>query len=79
MTELTKDEAYAVADLIGTFIFDAIRANEDIDSMQWPRNIIHVYEKCCMASGYVGLTDEDLTEGITNEGNSRNKGLFTTE
>ena len=62
MTELTKDEAYAVADLIGTFLFDAIRNDTDIDSMQWLRNIIHVYEKCCKDSGYVGLTDQEVDD-----------------
>ena len=65
MTELTKDEAYAVADMIGSYIYDAIRANTDIDSMQWLRNLIHAYEKCCKDSGYVALTDE--IEDFKNE------------
>ena len=56
-TELTKDEAYAVAGFIDTYIFDAIRNDTDWDSFQNLRNLIHAYEKCCKLSGYVGMTD----------------------
>ena len=56
-TELTKDESYAVAEFIDTNIFPAIRNDEEWDSFQNLRNLIHAYEKCCAVSGFVGLTD----------------------
>lgn len=58
-TELTKNEAYAVAEFIDTNIFSAIRNDEEWDSFQSLRNLIHAYEKCCAVSGYVGLTDNE--------------------
>lgn len=58
MVTLTKDEAYAVAAHIDGTLFDSIRNDTDIDSMQWLRNIIHAYEKLCKGGGYVGLTEE---------------------
>ena len=64
MTELTKEEAYAVAEFIDTNIFEAIRNDVDWDSFQALRNLIHAYEKCCKISGFRGLTD---TEGEENE------------
>lgn len=54
--ELTKDEAYVVADLISSNLFDIIRNDSDIDSMQWLINIIKAYEKMCQVSGYEGVT-----------------------
>lgn len=56
-TELTKAEAYAVAEFIDKNIFDAIRADTDWDSFQNLCNLCHAYEKCCAMSGLVGLTD----------------------
>ena len=56
-TELTKNEAYAVAEFIDMNIFTAIRSDEEWDSFQNLRNLIHAYEKCCAVSGYVGVTD----------------------
>lgn len=54
--ELTKDEAYAVADLISFDLIDRIRQDANIDSMEWLINIVHAYEKLCEYSGYVGFT-----------------------
>lgn len=54
--ELTKDEAYAVADFIAMNLIEAIRDNEDIDSMYWLSNIIRAYDKLCEQSGYVWFT-----------------------
>jgi len=54
---LTKDEAYALADMVSTTIFDQIRNDPGVDSLQWLRNIVHAYEKLCDYSGYVGLTE----------------------
>lgn len=56
-TELTNEEAFAVAEFIDINIFSAIRNDEEWDSFQSLRNLIHAYEKCCAVSGYVGLTD----------------------
>lgn len=57
LTVLTKDEAYAIAEFIDMNIFSAIRTDEDWDSFQNLRNLIHGYERCCNISGYVGITD----------------------
>ena len=56
---LTKDEAYAVAEFIDMNIFTAIRTDEEWDSFQNLRNLIHAYEKCKVKSGYVGVTDKE--------------------
>ena len=64
MNELTKDEAYAVAELIDQNIFETIRNDPDADSFYWLRNVCRAYEKLCKHSGYVGVTDkeEEVTE-----------------
>lgn len=59
--ELTKSEAYSLADFISMNLIDIIRNDTEIDSMQWIRNIVHAYEKLCEYSGYKGYT-EDLDE-----------------
>lgn len=58
MSDLTKNEAFAIAEFIDMNIFQVIRNDEDWDSFQNLRNLIHGYEKCCKLSGYVGLSDE---------------------
>ena len=55
--ELTKNEAFAIAQHIDFTLIDTIRTDTDIDSMTWLRNIIHAYEKLCEYSGYVGVTE----------------------
>lgn len=60
---LTKDEAFAVADFIDGNLYDCIRNDTDIDSMQWLRNVLHAYEKMCVASGYVGATESEDSHG----------------
>lgn len=62
MLELTKDEAYAIANHIDFTLIDTIRNDTDIDSVQWLRNIVHGYEKLCEYSGYVGLTEDGEEE-----------------
>ena len=65
LTELTKDEAYAVAELIDLNLLDTIRNDTDIDSMLWLRRIVHAFEKLCKMSGYnSGYADE-----VTDENN----------
>lgn len=58
MNDLTKDEAYGIAQLIDETLIDTIRNDTDIDSLQWLRNVIHGYEKLCQYGGYVGLTED---------------------
>lgn len=62
MNELTKEEAYAIANFIDMNLILSIRNDEETDSMMWLRNMIHGYEKLCKYSGYVGLTDEISVE-----------------
>ena len=56
--ELSKKEAYAVAEFIDCNLLDYIRSDTNIDSMGWLRHIVHAYEKMCEASGFVGLTEQ---------------------
>ena len=60
---LTKDEAYAVAEFIDGNLYNYIRSDEEIDSMQWLRSVLHAYEKMCAAGGYVGLTESEDSHG----------------
>lgn len=62
MIDITKDEAYSLAQLVDMNLIEYIRDDTDLDSMQWLRNIIHGYEKLCVASGYVGLTEDRPSE-----------------
>ena len=57
MLDLTKDEAFALAEHIDFTLFDRIRDDTDIDSIYWLRSITHAYEKLCGYGGYVGLTE----------------------
>ncbi len=70
--ELTKDEAYAIAEFIDCNIFDAIRNDLDWDSFRNLRNLIHGYEKCREISGYMGLSDS-AQETETYEDDTRRK------
>lgn len=63
MNNLTKDEAYAVCDMIDTHLIDMIRNDMDIDSIKWLASIIHAFEKLSAYSGYAGLTYQDKQEG----------------
>lgn len=71
MRNLTKDEAYAIAEFIDINIFTAIRSDTEWDSLQNLRNLIHGYEILCRLSGYVGLTEDGCQ---TEEVNCRNCG-----
>lgn len=62
MNELTKKEAYAVCDFIDCDLYQRIRNDTDIDSIEWLKNILHAYEKLCKFSGYVGLTEHGESE-----------------
>lgn len=65
--ELTRDEAYAIAEFIDFNIFNAIRDDPDWDSMYALRNLIHAYEKCCWLSGYLGASDERREKWASTE------------
>lgn len=62
MSELniTKEEAYVIADHIDLTLIQAIRNDKDIDSLEWLKNMIHGYEKLCEYSGYNCMTEPDL-------------------
>lgn len=62
--DITKDEAYSIANHIDSTLMQTIRDDVDIDSMQWLRNMIHGYEKLCAYSGYIWLTD-DVAGAVT--------------
>lgn len=46
MIEITKDEAESLMDFIEMNVFDVIRDNDEIDSIEWLCNIASVYNKC---------------------------------
>lgn len=56
---LTKNEAYAIANHIDLTLIHTIRDDTDIDSLMWLRNMIHGYEKLCAYSGYKGMTESE--------------------
>lgn len=53
---LTKHEAYALAEIIDMNLFDIIRNDAEIDSLQWLCNVLSAYGKLCQYSGFLGLT-----------------------
>ena len=55
--ELTKSEAYSIAEHIDHTLIQEIRNDLDIDSIGWLRNMVHGYEKLCAYSGYQGATE----------------------
>jgi len=59
MIDLTKNEAFSVAEFIDMNLIDTLHNNVDIDSMSWLKNMIHAYEKLCAYSGYLGFTEDD--------------------
>ena len=46
MIELTKKEADVLIELIELNLFDIIRKDEEIDSIEWLETIMSIYEKC---------------------------------
>jgi len=55
---LSKNEAYSIAEFIDLNLITNIRNDTNIDSMKWLKNMVHGYEKLCELSGYKGLTEE---------------------
>ena len=45
MIELTKSEAEALAELLETTLYDAIRGDEGIDSLDWLMDVMSAYKK----------------------------------
>ena len=62
MMELTKGEAYSLAEFIDMNLLDSIRKDENIDSMLWLKHMLSIYEKACALSGYVGVTEAGMDE-----------------
>ena len=52
MNELTKEEAYAIANFIDTYLFTSIRQDEEIDNLLWLKNVLNGYEKLCKFGEY---------------------------
>lgn len=61
---LTKDEAWNVAELIDLYLFQLIRDDPDhTDNIEWLRNMIHAYEKLCDYSDYnIALRQSETNE-----------------
>ena len=45
MIELTKPEAEALAELLEATLYDAIRGDEGIDSLDWLMDVMSAYKK----------------------------------
>lgn len=69
MIDITEKEAYAVAEIIDTYIFQIIRDDDSIDNISWLRNIICAYDKLCKIGKYKGINDPDsyYNEGEDDE------------
>lgn len=46
MIEITRREKCVITDLIETMLFDAIRNDPEIDSMEWLCDVVSIYNKC---------------------------------
>ncbi len=46
MIKITKSEAETLVDLIESYIFEIIREDTGIDSIQWLDNMMSIYRKC---------------------------------
>ena len=67
--DLTKGQAYSLAEFIDLNLIETIRNDTDIDSTLWLRNIVHAFEKLCAVSGYdSGYADEEKDDMPTEEG-----------
>lgn len=42
---ITREEAISFVDLMENYLLDMIRANIDIDSVEWLRNLLSIYTK----------------------------------
>ena len=45
MVFITKDECQSLINLIDCSLFDIIREDEDIDSLEWLANIMRIYDR----------------------------------
>ena len=46
MVNLTTDEADALLDWLETHLIGDIRADEDVDNMEWLTLMVSIYNKC---------------------------------
>lgn len=65
MNELTKAEAYAIANFIDEYIFASIRQDEEVDNLWWVRDVLNGYEKLCIFGKY-GKVPNDGERGEEN-------------
>lgn len=56
--DITKDEAYSIAEFIDNNLISYIKEDPDLDSMEWLINVVTAYQRLCLYSGYKGTTDE---------------------
>lgn len=46
MIEITRNEAESYVDMIENNLYDIIRGDTEIDSVDWLFNILSIYRKC---------------------------------
>lgn len=52
MNELTKNEAYSLADFLNWSLIPYISGDDEVDSMEWLCNVVNAFQKLCEFSGY---------------------------
>ncbi len=50
MVELSRDEAISLCDYLELNLIENIRANPDVDSIEWLRNMTTIWDKCRKAA-----------------------------
>ena len=50
MVQLSKDEAISLCDYLELNLIESIRADPDVDSIEWLRNMTRIWEKCKKAA-----------------------------
>ena len=46
MITITKDEAESYVDMVENHLYDIIRGDTEIDSVEWLFNLLSIYRKC---------------------------------
>ena len=57
--ELTKDEAYAIAEFIDINLLSSIRNNDEVDNVLWFCNLVRAFEKLGRYGRYPGFEEEN--------------------
>lgn len=62
MNELTKAEAFAIANFIDAYLFTLIRQDEEADNIWWLKDVLDGFEKLCRFSKYGNVPNDGERE-----------------